>query len=198
MSYCALADLKIYQGISALTTDDVLLQKLIDAAQSAIDTHCNRTFEASADSTRYFDALRDVDQDDYLTLYLDRDLCAITSVTNGDGTAITSTKYVTEPRNYSPWYALKLKPNSGIAWTYTTDPENAIVIVGRWAWSTSAPAAIVQACTRLAVWLYKQKDNSADNSADRPIMSSSGTVLLPSRLPTDVTDLIAPFKRRVA
>ena len=129
MAYTSAANLKVYLGIATgETDDDTLLGTLVTAAQAMIDAHCRQTFEASGDTTRYFDPTCDVDGP---TLRLDGPLCAITSITNGDGNAVASDKYVKEPRNGTPWYALVLKANAGLAWTYSTTPENSIAIVGK-------------------------------------------------------------------
>ncbi len=52
--YSSVRDLKIYLGIT-VDADDTLLTALIKRAQGIIDNHCKRTFEASADTTRYLD-----------------------------------------------------------------------------------------------------------------------------------------------
>lgn len=153
MAYATVADLKEYLGITT-AEEDALLADLLAASQAAIDGYCRQTFEASADSTRYFDPTCDVRG---RTLLLDAPLCAITSVTNGDGMALTSSHYVTEPRNGTPWWGLTLKQSAAVSWTYLTTPENAIAVVGRWAYSQSAPGAIVQATLEWAAALYNQR-----------------------------------------
>jgi uncharacterized phiE125 gp8 family phage protein len=191
MAYATLTQVKAYLSITA-ATDDGLLTDLIGRAQATLEAQMARTFEALADSTKRFDALRDV-SDDRRTLYVEPDLCQITSVTNGDGVAVAGTAYTLEPRS-APYYALRLKASSGLTWTYATDPEDAIGIVGRWAYSVSAPADIVQACIRLAAYLYRQRDSGAE--MDRAQMSMTGVMMLPSRMPKDVETLIEPYKRR--
>lgn len=192
MAYTSAANLKVYLGISE-ATDDTLLGTLVTAAQAMIDAHCRQTFEASGDTTRYFDPTCDADGP---TLRLDGPLCAITSVTNGDGNAVASDKYVKEPRNGTPWYALVLKANAGLAWTYTTTPENSIAIVGKWAYSTTAPADIAQTTLRLAAYLYRQKDNQSGD-LDRAINLGGGAMMMPAQLPSDIKTLLAPYRRLV-
>ena len=187
MAYITLGQLKSYKGITS-DTDDVLLAGFIASAQSTIDDLHGQTFEATADATRYFDAKADVWG---RKLVLDRPLCQITSVTNGDGVAILPASYVTEPRNGTPYWALTLKATADVFWTWGNDPENAITVVGRWAYSLTAPADIQQKTLQLAAWLYLQKDTSAE--IERPILTTGGTVLLPQRLPAD---LVVPGKRR--
>lgn len=191
MAYTTLAAVKAYLSIPT-TTDDALLTELIARAQGILEAQTARIFEASIDSTKRFDALRDV-SDDRRTLYVKPDLAQITSITNGDDATVASTAYVLEPRS-APYYALRLKASSGVAWTYATDPEDAISIVGRWAYSVNAPTDIQQACIRLAGWLYHQKDTAAD--IDRPMVTPEGSTLLPGRLPADVLAIIEPYKRR--
>src|SRR3990167_11453039 len=96
--YATVAELKSYKNITT-TGDDTLLQDLLDDAQDILERAYQRLFEASADSTHYFDPTRDVRG---RTLYFDDDLAAVTSITNGDGTVVTSSQYVLEPRNGTP------------------------------------------------------------------------------------------------
>jgi hypothetical protein len=186
--YVNLAEVKSYLGVQN-ATDDSLLTALMSRSSVAIDNHCGRTFMASADSTRYFDAIRDVQG---RMLLLDTDLVAITSITNGDGVAYQTTEYVTEPRNRTPYYAITLKTNVSRGWTYTDAPENAIAIVGKWAYSVAPPEDIKHACVRLVAYLYRQKDNSQD--LDRTIIAGN-TTILPVDLPSDLTKFLAPYRR---
>ena len=181
--YVDLITLKTYLGIS-VNTDDTLLTTCLTNAQKIIDVRCQRCFEASADSIKKFDAIRDVDG---ATLRLGDDLCQITSVVNGDGSVISSANYVTEPAHSMPFWAIRIK-RSGSPWTYSNDPEDAIQVTGRWAYSIMAPYDIMQAMTRLAAFLYRQKDTAIDG--DRPILTGDGNVLMPSRLPNDVAELL--------
>lgn len=189
MSYATTPELKLYLGITT-STDDVLLTALISRAQGIIDTYCKRTFEASADTTRYFHAVHDVDQ---YTLYLDHDLYSVTTLTNGGGVAVSASDYVLLPANYKPAYAIALKWSASVVWTYSDTPENAIAITGKWAYSLTAPADITHACIRLAAWLYRQKDNSADMSDVS--VTTGGAVMIPSGLPRDVWTLLERYVR---
>ena len=194
MSYCTLDDLKTYKNIK-VDTKDVLLGQSIERAQAAIDTECRRTFESFADETRYLDAIDDVDG---ATLYLTvaGEICEITSVTNGDDTVLAATDYVTEPRTGTPSFALRLLASSGVTWLRkdNVDHENAIKIIGKWAYSLTAPDDITQACIRWAAWLFDQKDNAAD--LDRPIIAGNATIL-PAQVPTDVFGYLRPYRRLV-
>lgn len=53
------------------------------------------------------------------------------------------------------------------------------------------PASIRQACTRLAAFLYRQKDNQAGDS-DRAVVGPTG-IIMPIALPADVQSLLQPW-----
>ena len=190
MAYCGVDELKEYLGIES-ATDEPMLLTFLATAQRTIDSYCARTFEATADTVRTFDSQRDVDG---YTLTVDSDLCAITSIVNGDGTTISNSHYVTEPRNETPYYAIRLKASAGKVWTSTVsgDSENAITITGKWAYSTSAPSDIAHVCKRLAAYIYRQKDNAGD--LDRAVIAGNSTIL-PAQIPSDIKLMLAPYRR---
>ena len=192
MAYVSVDQLKRHIGISS-TSDDVILAELIDEAQALIDAETGRTFEASADTTRYMDAVRDVQG---ALLWLDGDLCQITTVTNGDSVVVASNEYVTEPRRATPYYAIRLLDSSGKSWDYATDEENAIAVTGRWAFSLMPPADVRQACRDLAHIAYKQRDNLADTT--RPLLSGDGNVIMPDQWPKSFHAVIKKYRRVVA
>lgn len=194
--YATLTDLKTYLGVGT-TADDALLSQCLTRAQGFIEAQTGRVFEASADSTRTLDAVADVWEDEHghaRVLVLPADLCAITSVTNGDGVVVASSQYVTEPRDRTPWWALTLKSNATVTWTYTDAPEGAISIVGRWAYATSAPADVAQATVALAAYFYRQR--GAEATGMEPVMSGSGVVMMPPRLPDVVKTVVAKYQVR--
>lgn len=211
MAYCTVAQVKAFMGgfADANTSDDSHLSDLINRVQAAINRYCHRVFEASANTVRTFDAIKDVGDgtwEDYgqvdtwkraerrRTLNIDKDLCSINSITNGDGTTVSSSDYVTEPRNDTPYHAIVLKLNSNIAWTWDSSPENAISVSGKWAYSITAPDDVVQAAVRLTAWMYKQGENY-DAGMDRPTVSADGVLRLPMMWPEDVKTLLAPLRR---
>lgn len=128
-SYCSLSDLKTYLNVTA-STDDALLQVMLDAATNRIDSRCGRTFQAAADTTHYFDPSRDLLRGE---LWFDDDLSYLTSVINGDGEDVTADVY-TNPRNFTPYYSLGFKSSVPNNWNYTTDIQNSISVTGRWAY----------------------------------------------------------------
>ena len=185
MAYTTSTDLKTYLGIDAINTaDDTLLTALIARAQAIIDAQTGRAFEAAADTARSYS----YGSVDCGILFFDGDLCQVTSIVNGDGLTVGAGSYWHLPNNLTPWYAVELKPSTGLAWDgWTAD----IVVTGRWAYSISAPTDIVQACIRLAAWLYRQRDNA---QADQVIVAGNATIL-PAALPSDVLTIIAQYRR---
>lgn len=186
MAYATLADLKAYLGIET-GDDDALLQQLLESAQVMVDGWCRRTFEAEADSARTFDEY-DVAGD---LLLFGADLCAVTSVVEGSSTLTRGTDYLTRPRNDddAPWWGLRRL-------TGDWDGDAEIVVTGRWAYSTSAPADVEQATKRLAAYLYRQKDN-AGGDLDRTIIAGN-TTILPAAWPADIERTLRPYRRVTA
>jgi len=194
MAYADITLFKVYRGMSTSTSstasvDDTVIQHCLNAAQAQVDRYTHRTFEASTTAARYFDAIEDVDG---RTLYIDGDLAGIDSVTNGDGTALTSTSYVTTPVNGTPYRQIRIRSGSSNAWTYNTEPENAITVVGYWAYSTAAPADIQQATLRLANYMYAQKDAG---TFDVTVYPEAGAITVPQGLPRDVQEMLAPYRK---
>lgn len=134
-----------YQSIVA-TTDDALFLKLIRDVSQQIARYADREFVPRI-QTRTYDAIADVAD---LTLTLDKDLLAATTITNGDATTVSATSYVTEPRNDTPYYALRLKSSAGLSWTYQSDSENAISVAGVWGYHTEYADAWIDTGATLA------------------------------------------------
>lgn len=206
MAYLTVEELQRELGVLDDPIDEQAYEDAIADAQDIIERTTHRRFEVTADETRT------VDYNDETvrgrSLLLPWDLCQITSITNGDGTSITPSQYVTSPRLRTvsgsdvlmpavtdawPWYELVLLSSSDVAWTYETDPEAAISITGRWGFSVTPPAMIKRACARLADWLYQQRDDMRDRP--ETAVSQDGILLLMSDLPTDVQRRLMPFVR---
>jgi len=192
MAYTSNVELKNYLDISG-AGDDALFDLLIESAQAVIDRYTGRTYEAATDATRYFTVGVDTDGN---MLYLDEDLAEITTIkTDADATSpvtLDTTEYVTHPRNRTPYHAIQLLSSSDNAWTYSDDPENGIEITGKWAWSTSAPDDIVQACIRLAAYFYRQKDAGVFDTTAIP---DAGIIQIPQGIPRDVQLILNPYRR---
>lgn len=190
MDYTTLVDLKAYLAISG-TSDDGLLADLITAASRLIDDHCGRFFTPQA-QTRLYDAIGDHIAG--RTLYVDGDLLAVTTLTNGDGTIIDPAEFVLRPLNFMPAFGLSLKEASGLCWTYTSSPEGAISVAGTWGYGESVPEPVATAAIRLAAWLYQGRD-AGGREARAVVFDVRGNPILPRLLPREVIDLLRPYIR---
>jgi len=200
MTYTTRVAVKSELKITA-TTDDTLIDGYVTLVQRIIEAYpplgTGRVFEVSTDTTRYLDAPPDsldnrLDGPNYVLLLPD-DLCSITTVVNGDGTTLTTSDYLTEPRSHTPYHALRLKSGTGTIWTFTDSPEGAIAITGKWGFSTSAPADIQRAATRLCVWMYRSRDNAG---FDQDIQTEDG-MILGARMPRDIRAILDTYVRGI-
>ena len=199
MAYLASSDIKDYGGIPATdTADDAELTAIIARAQTYIEEYTGRVFSASSasESTHYFTVGQDTGT---RILWLDGDLNTLGSngITIGSDTLAT-TDYTTRPRNARPYYAIKLNANSPLTWDNPTsdgDYEDAITVSGQWAYSSDVPNDIKQAMLRLVKWYYKQ-GRVTDEVADRPIITESGVVVMPSQIPADITEILERYRYR--
>ena len=194
MAYLDAAILKEYGGVSG-AADDALITALITRAQKYIESYTGRTFEASTNTTRRFTVGEDTDG---RMLYFDSDLCSINAiVTNADGdspTTLTTSEYVTHPRNITPYYAIELLPSGNKSWEYTDDPQMGITVSGKWAYSTSAPDDIKHACVRLVNYFYHQKDSGV---YDITALPAEGALIVPQGIPKDVALILRTYIRHL-
>ncbi len=188
MAIVTLDQVREYLNISTpvASKDDALLVRLIDAAQALIEERTRRRFEPLA-ATRYY-------SDECVSgalLFLDDDLLTVTTLVDGTGSTVPSNDYKLEPRNYKPHSMVRI--GSARAWLFNPDGE--VAITGTWGYDDTCPHfnVAVQAVIRTVAWLYRQRDTSGDQ--DRPIASDSGMLIMPSRLPSDIYDMIQPLRR---
>lgn len=202
MAYITATELRDYMKITG-NADITQLGQFADRAQHIIEEYTNRIFEAAADTTRYYTPI--VDRSYYgmgydgslidaYTLDLRADLCQLTSILNGDNTAIPTNQVVLMPMNITPANFIHIKTSSGYFWNYTGSPEGSVAVTGRFAYSITAPSNIVQAALRIGSYLYRQRDASPDS--DRSIVSADGVVMSAPRIPSDVVDILRSYKRR--
>lgn len=128
--------------------DDTLILDFIREASKFADAASGRFFYPLI-QTRKLDAVADL-RDDGSILALDWDCLSLTTITNGDASTISANNYVTEPRNDTPYWAVKLLASSNLAWTYTSDPENAISIAAIWGYHADYANAWVDTGATLA------------------------------------------------
>lgn len=194
MAWTTTALVKTYLQITT-SADDTLIGTLIDRGQKFIENYTHRLFEASGDTTKYFDAYRNVSG---RTLFFDEGLELAqnpTTVTNGDTTVlVVNTNFTMCPANTFPSYSMELLSSSSAWWTTLSngDSQRAISVLGRWAYSTTAPNDVVAALIRLVSFLYRQRESNAD--IDRPVIVQDGMVLMPGRIPADIAAMLEPYR----
>ena len=198
MAYITATDLKNYMKING-NSDDTQLALFADRAQHVVDSYTHRVFEwAGAGTVKKFTPTSYLDGGDLYDMYTLslglNEFYELTSITNGNGVAISTSDVVLLPQNITPKYAVRIKSSANVNWTYTTTIEESVSITAKWAYSASAPADIVQAALRIGAYLYRQRDGTPDS--DRPIVSADGVVLSAPRIPSDVLELLRPYRRR--
>lgn len=181
--YASLTTLKEYLGLLEPneTGHDQLLNRLLTAATNTIEATTNRVFNASTTTTHGFDA-EDLQDGE---LWLDGDLAELVSVTNGDGSALDLATVRTIPRNSTPFHGLRS------TYLACTDDQS-LLVAGKWGYSTTPPAAIEQACVRLAGYWYRLKDAQVFDVTANP---ETGQLAIPKGLPADVKHLLEPYVR---
>ena len=136
--------------------NDSLLEDIITEASRWIDDQTGMTFYAATETRKYIVG----EHTDGATLWLDKPLISVTTLTNGDDEVLTaSTEYILMEPNGPPYHKVILIANGGKAWDYSTDRLiDMIEVVGTWGNYSTAPAPIRAACLLLASRLYKRKD----------------------------------------
>lgn len=191
MTYTTLAQVKTYLDVSS-SCDDALLGDLVARVDTVIDEYVGFALSTDTDSTRSF-GIADT-RGAYL--YFDQKIAAITTVVNNADASspdtVVSSNYITFPRNETPYEAIKLLQSAGVEWTYTNDPENAIQVTGKWAWSDTTPQDVEHAAARLVSWFYRQRESQGQ--LDRPLLTGDGVTILPSQIPDDVRSILDRYR----
>ena len=192
-TYCTVADVKLFLGIQE-NTDDTLLESLVKIATAIVNTQTRRVFIAPTDDeTRiYFTDGRL--SDDYLEMWIGDDIFSITSITNYDGSSLSTSDIFQLPINQIPKNHIRIKTSASKNFGYG-DIDEYISITGKFAYSATPPEDIKHAAIRLTAWIYRQKDGGGD--LDRPLMTGEGTVILPAMLPRDVEIYLIPYRKEV-
>ena len=185
--YCTVAHVKAAGRLNISgSTYDTELAALVTAASRWIDRHCNMpvdSFAATAQVTRYYDINTIV----YKALFLDAPLLSLTTLTNGDGTTISSDNYWLEPRNISPKWQITLK--SGHSWNFATDGW--VSVAGVWGFSTDAPQPVIEATAMLAGWFFKRWQAALqDNAASVEL----GEIVYGEAIPKQVIAVLQPYR----
>ena len=187
-SYASLQDYKDYQRITtADVVDDAYIETALEAASRWIDRESGTRFYLATE-TRHYDTPKNN------LIMLDAHFTAITSVTNGDGTSIAASNYVTLPANSLPLWGVELKSASGIQWLESSgSPQQAISITGSVGYSALPPKDIVIACLEIAKALYSRR--FGENMSVKTIITPAGVVQVPEGVPDMAGMTIMNYRR---
>ena len=166
---------------------------MVTQASRAIDAFAGRRFYTpTADETRVFDVPTRWTDD----ILLDLNLFSLTSLTNGEGTAIAATQYVLLPANKTPKWGIRLKWRSrDTVWEPSADGDydQVIQVAGKWGFSSSAPAPIARAATdTVKAWHVARQNTgisrvSIDNYSVSYVNAQKGA--LPEGVKADLMNL---------
>jgi hypothetical protein len=124
--------------VSTNVTEDAWIDRAIEAASREFDKLTGRRFYPS-----YMTRLYDVPNG--RRLWLNEDLLAIDTLTNGDGTVLTTTDYLAPDPNVTPYWCIDLKDVSDAIWEVDSDgsSQRVISVAGPWGYRTDYPRAWV-------------------------------------------------------
>jgi len=125
--YVTCDDLKIYLGLTG-TGEDALLKRICTRASRIWDTVTQRRFYEE-EATKYFDF-----QTPYELFVAPDDLLSVTTLTNGDGNAISAGDFWLYPLNRYPKLWVEIDRSSGEYFTYSATRQRAISVAGLWGW----------------------------------------------------------------
>ncbi len=78
-------------------------------------------------------------------------------------------------------------------WQWTTTPEDAIVVTGRWGFSLTFPANIVEALIGLAKYYYQHRNTV---TSDVTVTPELGTITIPRGMPAEVRAIISGYQEK--
>ena len=180
MGYTSLSALKSFGGFVD-DSEDVLLNALIGSATAVIENYTQRVFEIDSETEQDFSKVSTLPGESRFsgqTLYFYSELAE-------SGAAITDNPTVIYfPEDGPPYYGCHITDG---AWAYPT-----VTVFGFWGYSKTPPPDVEMACLRLSKWLYDLKDTATGTSA---VITPEGKVLLPQGLPSDVQQLLKPYRK---
>ena len=188
--YATLSEYKTYQRITSTdATDDMFIEAAIEAASRHIDREAGTRFYLETETRKY-----DIPREG-LPLMLDQYYTAITSVTNGDGSTISASNYVTLPANVLPIWGLSLADRTGATWSLaaTTGTVQAISVTGSVGYSATAPKDIYLACLEIAKAMYSRR--FGENMSMKTVITPAGVVQIPDGVPDWAALTIANYRR---
>jgi hypothetical protein len=185
--YATLTDAKNYARITTTdSTDDGVIEKLVESASRYIDAEAQRMFYATTETRLFNMPLGD-------TLYFDKDLQSLTTLLNGDGSTITAAQYALLPANDTPKYAVQILPSTSIAWKSATNGNFVQCISVTGSWGASCPADIIEACLMIFKAAYNRR--FGENMSGITTITQAGVVITPEDVPAKALQMIHNRRR---
>lgn len=185
--YCAIGDVKATGRLDITSSQyDTTLASIISAASRWIDRYCrlpDSAFAQTALATRYYGSKSARGN----TLHLDAPIVSVSSVVNGDGTALSPAQYRLEPRN-GPWYS-QIYLLASVAWSFTVDGE--ISVIGKWGMAATTPEPIREAAAMMSAWTFRRY---LAGLQDATANADLGQLVYSEGVPKQVLALVSPYR----
>jgi hypothetical protein len=198
-SYATLAEfLGRIEAASHKPEDDVFIESLLYTCSRQFDDDTQHRFYANT-QTRYYDLPRE------RCLKLDAPLLAVTSLTNGTGTAISASEYTLRPYNGPHYTEIRLLQSSNTFWESATsgDTEGVIVVTGSWGYvdranvndpeSASIIANSKEAAIQLALATYRKRYGVGTDGA--ATITGAGVVITPRDKSREYMALVSLYRK---
>lgn len=170
MPYLLFADMQVYDA-SIPDADQTKVEGFIADVEDHVESITQRIWlKPAATETRNFNPIIDVVEDEVLMLvgphggWLESNASLV--ITNGDGVVVAADEYVLVPE-IKPHYGIQLLGSSGKSWDFDEDPEEAIEVVGFFAFSTGVPGDLQVAMKRHVAFLYRTTGKGTTDSLPR-------------------------------
>ncbi|GIV50516.1 MAG: hypothetical protein KatS3mg038_1037 [Candidatus Kapaibacterium sp.] len=183
-------------------TDDHLIERLVRDASAMIETHCGRIFGTLIGTLQYDRRPTLIGgRIDGRILYFDRDVLKIDVLINGVYGTLDSQSYRLLPTNppitsratLFPRYAVELLTPPVLPWGLSSSgSQGAITIIGTFGYCLphEVPYDVQLAATRLAAWLYQNRDNDGSS-----VQAPDGTLTIPAEAPSFVLKTLQRYVR---
>ena len=190
MTYPVASDLQSWLGASAT---DAQMTTAVDAVVAFVEEYTGRRFVAATE-TRYI-PVRVPYVRRKRELFLFDDLVSVSSITNGDGSAVQVSQYWLEGLARvpgPPFYKIQLYQTSGITWV--AGDEERVTIAGDWGYSASCPDDVFEMILRMAQAEYMARQSGA---MGQQVIGSrqTGIVMSPGAIPDDIMARLNSVRR---
>ena len=200
MDLTTVSAVKLQLGINT-TTDDALIALYVSQASRFVESYCQRRFSHFTGTLCY--DLRHVSKGGRFTsdtLYFTTDVLKVDALYT-NGSLIPSSEYRLLPTDdgfqysqYFPRYAIQLSPIRGwlVEGVLASNGLNTIEVVGTFGYclASERPPDIVLATTKLAAWLYQNRDNTG-----APVQLDNGSITMPAEVPQFVLKTLTRYVR---